>query len=519
MEETSFSYKTLKNSSYLFAGFLLPMVFTIFVTRALALKLGSVDFGIYLLVNAISSFVGFVDLGLSSAITKYASEYLAKGDIKALQNLLGSARSLFLALGFLGVLVFVVIGKWFLPLFHVTAESQTHILIVFLLAGAAFLLNTFGLVYGSILTALQRFDISTKLSMTSLIVTSLGSIWLLQNSYQLKAVMALNVCVILFTIVFTMYYSRKLLPDLRLKFSFNRTEMKKAYSFGFQTFISNLAASCLQYLDRLIIPFFLGPAVLPFYSVPGNIAIKIVGVTNSLSGMFFPMASSLSGSGEMEKLKQIYLRAFRNLSVVAAGTTIAIVLFAQKILMFWLGPEYAANGSKILVILAITYYFIGLYIPLQSILLGLGKMKFLIRQSILMSAINLTLLLILVPKAGILGAAWAYLIAVLPMAYAFYWTERNIFGLKNQSSFYLKLYLKIFLVAFVDVLIIYFLIEPITTSLSLLVISGPFSVVLYFVLYFAFGFVETDDILLFKSFFYKIFRIKKPLYESGAPDK
>lgn len=509
MNEDSFSYKTLKNSGYLFAGFLLPMVFTIFVTRSLAKNLGVVDFGIYLLVNALSTFVGFVDLGLSSAITKYTAEYQAQNNLQSVRNLLSSARTLFLITGSLGFVIFAVIGQWLLPLFHIAINSQTHILVVFLLAGAVFFLNTFNLVYGAVLSAMQRFDIATKLSTGSLIVVSLGTIFLLSHNYQLKAIMGLNIIVGFFTTLLTMYYSHKILPDLRLEFSFNIPEMKKAYKFGLQTFVSNLAASCLQYLDRLIIPFFLGPSQLPFYSVPGNVTIKIVGVTNSLAGMFFPMASSLAGAGEMEKLKNIYIRAFRNLSVVAAATTIAVILFANKILLYWLGPEYAANGTKILVILAVTYYFISLYIPLQSILLGLGKMSFLIKQSLLMSIINLALLLVLVPKYGILGAAWSYLFAVLPMGYSFYWSERRVFNMQNQFSRYIIFYSQLFFVAAADILIIYFFILPFTDKLWKLVIFGPVSVALYVVIFYIFGFFEKEDEELFKNFLLILFNKKR----------
>jgi O-antigen/teichoic acid export membrane protein len=111
--------------------------------------------------------------------------------------------------------------------------------------------------------------------------------------------------------------------------------------------------------------------------VPGNVALKTPGVTNSLAGMFFPMASSFTGSGDVEKLKKIYVRALRNLAVVAAAITVSIILFANKILFFWLGNDFAEHGTKILIILAVTYYIISLYQPIQALLQGMGKLKFL----------------------------------------------------------------------------------------------------------------------------------------------
>ena len=165
----------LSNSVYLFAGFILPMAFTIFMARAMASKLGFAEYGIFLLVNAISTFINYVDLGLGSAVTKYTSEYYASGNISGLGDLLSSARILFFtAIGILGLLIFLVLGKWFLPVFHITGGSLPSIFVVFALAGGVFFINSIQSIYGAILTALQRFDLLTKISLASMVVTSLG---------------------------------------------------------------------------------------------------------------------------------------------------------------------------------------------------------------------------------------------------------------------------------------------------------------------------------------------------------
>ena len=194
---------------------------------------------------------------------------------------------------------------------------------------------------------------------------------------------------------------------------------------------------------------------------------------------------------------------------MTAAITVAIVLFADKILYFWLGAEYAAKGTEVLVVLALTNYLVALYVPLQGMLLGLGKMKFLIRQSILMAILNIALLIFLVPIFGILGAAWAYLISVLPMIYAFHWTEKRDFGIvAGQSRLYVWLYAKLTITAMVDGAIIYYLLVSLATNIWKLAIIGPLSVLLYISLYYLFGFLEKEDVQLIKSFLQKFFRLR-----------
>jgi len=372
---------------------------------------------------------------------------------------------------------------------------------VLALSGVTFFLNSIALAPISIVHALQRFDIVAKVGMFTLIVSNLLTVVVLAMNYQLKAIMAVNV--LISAIVFLIYrkVAARELPEVKLRMRWDIWEIKKAYRFGLQTFVSNLASTALVFLDRLIIPVFLGPAQLSYYSLSGNVALRAAGVSNSLAPMFLPMASALEGAGEQDKLRSIYIRAFRSLTIMAAGITLGVILFANKILFFWLGAEFAQNGTSILIILAVTYYFVGLYIPLQSLLLGLGKTKFLIRMSVIMVIINLIMLLVLIPSMGIIGAAWAYLVSVLPMIYAFWWVEYRHFNLTDRFNEYLKLYTKLIITAIVAGFVIYFGVLPYTNTLPLLLIFGPASVLLYFLLYYLFGFTDAEDLIIFKSFF------------------
>lgn len=505
MEGDSLSYKTLRNSSYFFVGYLLPLVFAVLVTPFVVHRLGVAQYGIFVLVNTINAFLGFIDLGLSTALTKFMAEYNATRNFSSLQKLFQSAQSLSYVFGLLGLCVFMVIGHWFLGYFHVLSLSVPGVFLIFALAGVVFFLNSILMPTMGAVTALQRYDIITKINVANLILSNILTVIVLLLGYQMKAIMAINVTVLFLVVIAYRIVVTRLLPQINIIFRWDREEITKAYRFGLQTFVANLAASALIYLDRLIIPIFLGPAQLSYYSLPGNVALKTSGVTNSLSAVIFPMASALQSVGDKEKLKVIYTKIFRNLSIVAASITTGIILFAGKILYFWLGAEFSAKGTSILVILALTYYFVGLYIPLNNMLLGIGKVKFLIRMSATMAVINLVSLLILVPRMGITGAAVAYLISVLPMAYAFWWVEHRHFDFGDRLGYYIKLYGKLAFTALACSLIGYFVFLPRTTTLISLLVFGPAIVLLYFIIYFLLGFAEPEDVSLFKGFISKFF--------------
>jgi O-antigen/teichoic acid export membrane protein len=500
MNDTSLSIRTLKNVAYSFLNYSGPILFSIFITPIVVHRLGVVDYGVYILVNTVTAFLVLIDFGLATALIKYIAEYHAAGELQKLKNLLDSAYTLYFIIGSVGFGVFCAIGKFFLPIFKISPLSQGHIEIVFILAGVVFFINAINYIYIATLGALQRFDMTTKSNLLQLTFLNIGILALVLFGYRLKAIFLLSIVSSLLFVAFNRYYFKKALPGLSIGFAWNKEELKKSYKFGLLAALSNLASSSLMQLDRFFVPIFVGPVALTYYSLPGNVAQKTSGITGSLGSILFPLTSALSGKGETEKIGQVYKKVFRSISLVAAAISASIAFFSYPILQFWLGKQYAEEGWFILIILSATHYFLAIYSPLVNMLMGLGKIKFLTCVSLLLATTNIVLLFLLVPKYGIVGAAWAYLGGVLPIPIAFYWTERKFLGLANMAGFYLRLYLKLFITTAVLFVLVKFFILKAVHSIVTLLLLGPLSVILFFVLYKIFGFLETEDWLLAKNF-------------------
>jgi stage V sporulation protein B len=294
--------------------------------------------------------------------------------------------------------------------------------------------------------------------------------------------------------------ARKILPELPTKFIWDKIEAIKCYKFGLTTFINNIATTSLTYLDRLIIPFFLGPSSLTYYSLPGNITSRIPSLSNSLTVILFPMASGLSGTGDMEKIRNLYIRSFRLITVVAAAITVTTLAYAHQILQYWISAEFADKATTVLIILAFTNFILALASPLSNFLLGLGKLKFITTLSITMAVVNTVLLVILIPIAGINGAAWAYLLSLFPVLYMIYFTEKHYLSLSERRKYYIKIILGNILVGVVVYLISKLLLVHLISSLILVLVVGGFTMVLYIVIYWALRLFEREDVESVKLF-------------------
>ncbi len=302
-----------------------------------------------------------------------------------------------------------------------------------------------------------------------------------------------------------MYWrAKKLLPNISFSFGWNTGAVKTSYKFGLVAAVSNIANSFLTQLDRLVIPIFLNPAMLSYYSLPGNVAQKTSGVIGSVTGVLFPLASTISSQGEYEQLKSIYIRFFRNVTVFAAACTVAIMSFSYQILKLWINTDVAERGNTILIILAATYFLLSLLGPLTNILMGLNKVRFLALMSIVLAVVNLVLLFGLLPKFGILGAAWAYFGAAALVPFVFWWAEKKYLQIAGQAKFYATLYAKVIFTSVIFYTVMHYLVAPRILSKTLLIIVGPLTIVVYILMYKLFGFFYAEDWQLFMDFFQKI---------------
>jgi O-antigen/teichoic acid export membrane protein len=168
------------------------------------------------------------------------------------------------------------------------------------------------------------------------------------------------------------------------------------------------------------------------------------------------------------------------------------------------------KSQQILIILTVTGFLLALQGPLTSFLIALGKMKFVSTSSIVMAVINAVSLLILLPRYGITGAAWAYLISILPIIFVFYYTEKNFLKIDAYRG-HLKLLVKIIIVSVPNILISLYVFKPMINNMFTLLISLGLSVLIFFIIYRIFNFFEEEDLDDFKKFMFSFIQKVKCL--------
>lgn len=498
--------RTIVNAGYNLLAHIWPIIFSIFLTPIIVLKLGVQEYGLFLFVNTVSGFIGVMASGISaSAIRDVASKH--KNDTGGLSRSISTANATFLIVAIIGVIA--MIGGFLIGFETISRpESFTfdRLMFYFSLAAFCFFIQTSTTIFQIIPGALQRFDITSKITISTVTMTNIGNLILVLMGYGIGSLFILQTIVIIITATVWYIASKKLIPELKYEIKIYIRELKENFSFGSLNILNDLARTSLITIDRILIPIFAGTTQLTYYSIPGNVSSRIPGISDNLSGVIFPTATNLHASGQKDSLKKLYIRSTRLIMTISIAITVGIIFNAEKIMRYWFDENFATYSTKILIILAVTNLILSLLSPVASFLMGINRMKFYVSLSATMAIINIILLFTLLPTLGIEGAAFAYLFSVLPIFYAIYFIEKNYLEIKSRGKYYINFISKHIIVTLITVILIIFVINPLISNFLTLVILGPVSVLLYLILYVLFGFMDkedSDDILSFIKKFHE----------------
>lgn len=440
--------RTLKNSIYSLVAFAWPILLSFAATPFIVHKLGQDKYGVLALVTSFVGFFAVLDFGVSPSLVKYVSEYHAKKDFKKVNEFFSSALIFYLTIGFFGAALIALAAIFFTPEFLKNSANLIGVAkAVFLISAVGFVINMLLSALTAIPGALQRFDLTSKLNLVVASASTLGTVLVLYKGLGLLAVITFTVTLSALAAAAYVAMDRRLIPGIRFHPKIDRPTLSHMFRFSGYAFLASISGAIIAELDRLILGFILGPSAVTYYVIPGNIAIKILGAVVAATTVIFPLTSELLAKNEREKLQNLYLRSTRLITTVLVLGIVPLLVFAHKFLLYWLGKDFASASDLTLQILLVTYVISALHVIPFLVAYGAGKPKYSAFYAVSVAVINIILMFVLIPHFKIIGAAYAYLAAVVgPTLFFMGFIEKKLLSLKTLG-FYFSLSIRLLLLA------------------------------------------------------------------------
>jgi O-antigen/teichoic acid export membrane protein len=202
---------------------------------------------------------------------------------------------------------------------------------------------------------------------------------------------------------------------------FDPVLFRALWSFSGQVTLISLFATVLKQMDKVVISKLQPLSSLGYYSIAVTLSGGLSLVAAPVFGAVFPRLSALLTHGEERAAGRLYHRAARLVALLGSPAALALVFFANPILLLWTrSPEVAAQASAALSALAVAMLLNSFMQVPYALQLAAGLTRIPLWTNGIGVLILAPALVLLVQEYGILGGGltWALFnlayVAVIP---------------------------------------------------------------------------------------------------------
>ena len=459
--------------------------------------LGAEEYGLMALAIATIGFLGLLDLGMGAALVKFVSQFFATRDYAGINQAVGTSLLFYGGIGLVGLALSLAGTPFFVEeILSIPAGLETTAETVFYITGFSFFFTMLLNVLASLPGSIQRFDVRAKVNMTYTTATVLLTVLLVYLGHGVREIVMLNLVLTIGGIGAYVFVGRRLLP-LEPVLKPNLDLLKQMFSFGSFAFVSAASGIVLFHLDKFIIGAFMGVQMVTFYAIPASLAAKIHASVANLAQVIFPLSSELITLEQKERLHHLYVRATRLVLAFVATIAIPPLFFADEILGVWLGRAFAETSATVFVLLIVAYILLTFSIVPSYLVHGAGQPRIAALFALLSGALNVALLLFLVPRFGILGAGWAYLFSVAPVPVFVVVIERRI--LRASGTAWIRSVSRVVPAAVVQAVACALVLQHLVEGLASLIVSLVVGSAIFPLVYFSFRLAATEDTAMLRA--------------------
>lgn len=219
-----------------------------------------------------------------------------------------------------------------------------------------------------------------------------------------------------------------------LKWDFRRDVAVRLLRSSWALVLSGLVIAIYLRIDQIMLAAMAGDAAVGVYSVAARLAEVWYFVPMALASSTLPALIQSRERSRAEFTRRTE-RLFTIMVLLSVAVAIPMTLLARPVVLFLYGREYA--GSVVpLIVLAWTGVFVSLGVARESWMLAEGLMTHSFATTAWGALINVLLNLVLIPRYGGLGAAFATLaaqIVAVSLATLLYRPTRPVFQMQLRA--------------------------------------------------------------------------------------
>ncbi len=367
-------------------------------------QIGDGDYGLYTLANSLISLF-LLDFGLGSAISKYISEYRARGKQEKIDNFLGAVYKLYIVIDAV-ILIVLFIVYFFLDNIYVklTLDELEKFKVVYIIAAGFAVINFPFVTLNGIISSYERF-IELKLADVLYRILLVGvTVFALLMGQGLYALVTIHAIVGLLMIGYKLAVIKRKIP-LRINWKYkNRALYREVFGFSFWVMIYILAQRLIFNITPSILGVVANSVAIAVFGVVTTIEGYSYTVTTAINGMFLPRVSRIyANANAQEKAAELMLKVGRIQYTINGLIVTGFAILGKEFIALWMGAAYTDAYYGILLVIIPGLFYNAMEIANTAMVVE-GKVKTQAIVAVLTGVVNVILSFVLSYHFGVVGA-------------------------------------------------------------------------------------------------------------------
>ena len=403
--------------------------------------IGKSDYGLYTLSNSLITLF-LVDLGLSSAVSRYVAKYRAEGRQDKVNNFLGAVYKLYLiidAVIFIAlIIIYFCIDSIYVKL---TPAELGKFKVVYLISASFAVINFPFVTFNGILNSYEEF-VHLKLAdvIYRIFLVALTVITLLLGG-RLYGLVVVHAIVGLIIIVYKWIVVKKRIK-LRVNWKYSDFSLyKDIFGFSIWVTISSLAQRLVFNITPSILGAVASSATIAVFGIVTTIEGYTYTITTAINGMFMAKISRIyECGGEQDELMPLMLSVGKFQYAINGLIVAGFAVIGKEFINLWIGSTYLDAYYGILLVIIPGLFFNSMQIANTAMIVR-KKVNLQAWVNLGMGIVNIIMSIILSSYLGVIGACISISIAYMLRAMALLFIYKRVLKI-DMARFVINCYIR-----------------------------------------------------------------------------
>ena len=357
--ETSNNKRIAKNTLFLYFRTLIILVVSLYTSRVVLSVLGVEDYGTYNVVGGVVAMFSAISGALSSAISRFITFELGKGDTVKLKKVFSTSVNIQILISLLVIIVGEIVGVWFLNYkMNIPPERLGAANWVLQCSLFTFCINLISVPYNACIIAHEKMKAFAYVSILEALLKLSVCFMIMASPWdKLISYSVLLLCVALSIRMTYSVYCHHHFEESHYHFVSDRQLMKEMAGFAGWNFYTNGAYIFNTQGINLLINIYFGVTLNAARGIANQVDHAVMHLVNSFTTALNPQITKNYASGNMESMFLLVCRGARFSYFLLFVFSLPIVIETEFILSIWLKnvPPHAINFVRLAIVASLIH--------------------------------------------------------------------------------------------------------------------------------------------------------------------